>query len=408
MMTDSEPQERAAEIIATYHASWNGPAREGVNKLAGEMSTGTFVRVPGETPELHRRHQARVISFDALDVDPDKKRSVKIDHGEDGGAEHRIRIGIPWDNVGENVASLLTTVMGNITELKDLTALRLEHLDLPTGFTANQPGPRFGAAGSRDYMGVHGRPMFGSIVKPSIGLAPHDSSALARTLALTGLDFLKDDELQATSAHSPFADRHRHTVQALDDASAQTGRRMPYAFNITGPIDHMRRCLELLNEEQTDIAMVVVPAIGLPALEMLARESAVPIHAHRAGSAALERDTRFGVSFDVVQTLWRLSGADQVHVGGLRSKFYQPDAQVLQDLTSLLTPISPDRDDRVLPVLSSAQTPEHVALTMEEAHTTDFLMLAGGGILAHPDGPAAGVQAFHDAYQKAKAAVPSR
>lgn len=396
-MPSNHIRARHADIMVTYRAAWNGPAREGADRLAGEMSTGTFVQVPGESPELHERHGARVIDIDTIDRAHDPQAGPSLT----GGAEYVIRIGIPTDNVGANIATLLATVMGNITELDDLVALRLEHIELPSEFMAQHPGPRFGVAGSREYIGVHGRPLFGSIIKPSVGLSPQESSSVAGTLALAGLDFVKDDELQATSDHSQFADRYRHTVAALDDAASRTGRRMPYAFNITGSIEHMRRSLELLNRSQTDIAMVVVPAIGLPPLAMLANEAAVPIHAHRAGSAMLERGSSFGISFQVVQTLWRLCGADQIHVGGLRSKFYQPDAQVLRDLTGVLTPSNPGLDDRALPVLSSAQTPEHVGLTMLSANTTDFLMLAGGGILAHPGGSTAGVEAFHNAYQQA-------
>ena len=38
--------------------------------------------------------------------------------------------------------------------------------------------------------------------------------------------------------------------------------------------------------------------------------------------------------------------------------------------------------------------------------STDLLMLAGGGVAAHPDGPAAGVQSLRDAWTAAVAHVP--
>ena len=47
-------------ILATYWIETPGPLEQAAQALAGEQSTGTFVRVPGETEELRRRFSARV------------------------------------------------------------------------------------------------------------------------------------------------------------------------------------------------------------------------------------------------------------------------------------------------------------------------------------------------------------
>lgn len=368
-------------LVARYRMVTAGDPATTAAAIAGEMSSGTFRPVPGETPELMARHSARVV-----DLVP-----------ADDGATWQLRIAVPSTNFGANLPEVLATVAGNILKMAGPEALRLKDLELPAEVTAAYPGPQFGIDGSREYIGVADRPMFGSIVKPSVGLTPAQSASLAGELARAGLDFLKDDELQSDSPHSPFADRHRETVRALDEAAAHTGRRMTYAFNITGELDEMARRLDQLNANGTDTAMVVVPAIGLPALTSLRRRSSVPIHAHRAGWAVHDRGARFGVSFAVWQHLWRWCGADQVHVGGLRSKFYQSDEAVAGAIAAVQRPLTTPRS-RGLPVLSSAQTPEHVAETLRVTGSRDFLMLAGGGIMAYPGGPANGVRAFHSAY----------
>ena len=46
-------------ITATYRIETAYPIREAVETMAGEQSTGTFVRVPGETEELRRRFPGR-------------------------------------------------------------------------------------------------------------------------------------------------------------------------------------------------------------------------------------------------------------------------------------------------------------------------------------------------------------
>ena len=48
----------------------------------------------------------------------------------------------------------------------------------------------------------------------------------------------------------------------------------------------------------------------------------------------------------------------------------------------------------VLPVVSSGQWGGQAPETYRQAGTTDLLYLAGGGILAHPAGPAEGVRAL--------------
>lgn len=374
----------SSDVVAHYLLVAEGDPTMLARAIAGEMSSGTFLPVPGETPALVANHQARVLELSKAD---------------DCDAWH-VRIAVPTANIGASLPAVLTAVAGNIFELSGPLALLLRQLDLPESVTASYPGPRFGASGSRQVMQVEGRPMFGSIVKPSVGLSPLASSELAGELARAGLDFLKDDELQSNSPHSPFVERFRLTTEALDRAAEATGRRMSYAFNITGELDDMARRIELLNQAGADTAMIVVPSVGLPALTWLRRHSEVPIHAHRAGWAVGDRGARFGISFAVWQQLWRYCGADQIHIGGLHSKFYEDDATVVKAFRAVSTPLALRTSSGALPVLSSAQTPDHVALTMEATRSTDFLMLAGGGIMAHPGGPAAGVQAFHAAYSQ--------
>ena len=47
-------------IYASYWIETAFPLQQAAEIMAGEQSTGTFVRVPGETDELRERHAARV------------------------------------------------------------------------------------------------------------------------------------------------------------------------------------------------------------------------------------------------------------------------------------------------------------------------------------------------------------
>ncbi len=54
-------------IQATYWVETAFPLAEAADVLAGEQSSGTFISLPGETPELKQRSGAVVESIEELD-----------------------------------------------------------------------------------------------------------------------------------------------------------------------------------------------------------------------------------------------------------------------------------------------------------------------------------------------------
>ena len=56
----------ARRITATYHIETAYPLREAVETMAGEQSTGTFVRLPGETDEMRELYGAHIESVTEL------------------------------------------------------------------------------------------------------------------------------------------------------------------------------------------------------------------------------------------------------------------------------------------------------------------------------------------------------
>ena len=63
-------------------------------------------------------------------------------------------------------------------------------------------------------------------------------------------------------------------------------------------------------------------------------------------------------------------------------------------------------DDTAMPVISSGQWGGQAPDTLRRAGTTDLMYLAGGGIMAHPMGPAAGLRALQQAWQAAADGIP--
>jgi len=123
------------------------------------------------------------------------------------------------------------------------------------------------------------------------------------------------------------------------------------------------------------------------------------VHGHRNGYGALSRHPLLGISFAAYQVLWRLAGVDHMHVHGLQGKFAQQDEEVVESSRDCLTPLAEGADDAVLPAFSSGQWAGTMPVTMAAVGSSDLLFMAGGGIMAHPDGPAAGVTSIRQAWQ---------
>jgi ribulose-bisphosphate carboxylase large chain len=395
-------------IVATYFIETPWPVEHAAEVLAGEQSSGTFVQVPGETEELRTRHRARlekVTMLEATDTPslpgarPPKDAPTPLRY-------HRaeVVISFPFENIGANLPTLVATVAGNLFELTEFSGLKLLDLELPPAFASAYPGPQFGITGTRYLANVYNRPLIGTIVKPSVGLTPAQTAELARDLAEAGIDFIKDDELMADPPHSPLAERVAQVMRMLNGVAERMGRKVMYAFNITDDIDKMLRHHDTVLAAGGTCVMVSLNSVGYAGVALLRKHSQLPIHAHRNGWGMLTRHPSLGITFPAYQKLWRLAGVDHLHVNGLQNKFWEPDDSVVRSIEACLTPMFGDY--RVMPVISSGQWGGQAPETYRRTQTTDIMYLAGGGIMAHPDGPASGVASLRQAWESAVKGVP--
>ena len=211
--------------------------------MAGEQSTGTFVRVPGETDELRERYAARVEKITELGaVEAPSLSGSGLPKGMSGPAVRRtaeVTLSWPLENMGISLPNVQATVAGNLFELKPFSGLKLLDIHFPPSFLTKYQGPQFGVAGTRRLTGVYGRPVIGTILKPSVGMSPEQTAAQVKMLIEAGVDFIKDDELQADGPHCPFEERVPAVLRVIEEFAQATGKRPMYAANITGEIDEM-------------------------------------------------------------------------------------------------------------------------------------------------------------------------
>lgn len=378
--------------------------------MAGEQSSGTFVPVAGETQELRERAAARVVAVDELEAQaaPSLASAWLQTRQIDGPYRRaRVRIAYPVDNIGANLPTLAATVGGNLYDLGELTGLRLLDIKLPIAYRKRFAYPVAGAIGTRERMNLPERPMFGTIIKPNVGLCSEQIADLVEELCVAGIDFIKDDEIATDPVYAPLAQRVPAVMQRVRAYRERSGRDVMIAFNITDEVDAMRRHAELVEKEGGNCVMVSMNWVGLAAMQTLRKSTPLVIHGHRNGYGAMHRHPALGLSVAAYQALHRLTGIDHLHVHGMAGKFADADDEVVEAARLCGQPLAPDdsQDDRVLPVFSSGQWAGTIAATRQAAGNADFMLLAGGGILAHPDGPQAGVQSLRQAWDAISAGV---
>src|SRR4029453_11703065 len=134
-----------------------------------------------------------------------------------------VTVEFPMDNVGTDLATLQTTVAGNLFELGQLYACRLQDIGLPDEFVAAHPGPAFGIAGTRRLINDVEGVMIGTIVKPNVGLQEDEFRHMVRELARPSIDLIKDDELMPARGSLPLERRVAIATEEIRAAEQVTG-----------------------------------------------------------------------------------------------------------------------------------------------------------------------------------------
>jgi ribulose-bisphosphate carboxylase large chain len=389
-------------IVARYRIETSASIEAAAEMIAGEQSSGTFLPIPGETEELKARSRARVTAIHALEPVDVPSLPGAVGAPEGGGARYQraeITIEFPFDNLGCNLPTLAATVCGNLYELREHSGCKLLDLELPEAFARRYPGPRFGVEGTRRLAGVRDRPLIGTIIKPSVGLTPEQTARLVRDLGEAGIDFIKDDELMADPPHSPLSRRVELVMAEVNRLADRLGRKVMVAFNVTDEIDAMKRHHDAVLEAGGTCIMVSLNHVGLAGVSALRAHAQLPIHGHRNGWGMLSRHPALGIEFAAYQKLWRVAGVDHLHVNGLRNKFWESDDSVVASIRALRQPLWGGY--WAMPVVSSGQWGGQAPETYRRTATVDLLYVAGGGIMAHPSGPAAGVRGIQQAWEAA-------
>jgi len=377
-------------VIGTYLVSYPAalPIPLMAPMLAVEQSTGTWLPVPGETPEVRCQHIAKVIGVYEM---PDYEHTVPPNLQT---RQWFVQVAYPEVNIGEQIPMLLTTVVGNISMGGDI---KLVDIRLPEKYVAGFKGPKFGIEGIRKVLGVEKRPLLNNMIKPCTGYRLEVGAELFRKAALGGCDIIKDDELIADASFNSVLGRVKRYMEIEKQVYEEKGEHTLYTVNITDKIpkvfENARHAVEL----GCNALMINYLAVGFPVMQALAEDPSinVPILAHMDVAGALYMSPWHGLSSHLVLgKLPRLAGADIVVIPAPYGKAPVIDYKFRNVARNLVFPMYQLKP--AFPMASGGITPSMVPAVVA-ALGNDIVIGSGGGIHAHPKGPIAGGKAFRQA-----------
>jgi ribulose-bisphosphate carboxylase large chain len=290
-----------------------------------------------------------------------------------GTDEFRIRLGQPGEAAAGDPAQLLNVLFGNCSLQADV---ELEDLRVPPALARMLGGPRFGIEGLRRLTGVRGRALAASALKP-MGLSVAETASLCRTLALSGMDVIKDDHGLADQPRCPFVERVRACLAATAEAAETTGHRSLYVPNLIGPPTTLRRQAQEAGDMGAEAVMVSPMLIGLPCFNELVRELGLPVLAHPAFGGAQRIDP-----LALLGRLFPLFGADAVIYPDAGGRF-----SYSREACSALARRLRAREGAALPALPVPAGGIRIENASEVLgiYGADTMLLVGGSLLESPD-----------------------
>jgi ribulose-bisphosphate carboxylase large chain len=211
------------------------------------------------------------------------------------------------DVAGISLPQFLNVLFGNISIQKGIA---ITGLNLSETFLSHFAGPRSGIDGIRKQLGMYGRPLLCTALKP-MGSSGCELAQIAGACARGGIDLIKDDHGIADQHFHPFEERIGRVAEAIAAANAHTGGQTLYFPNICASVDDIERQVEFAVKNGIRGVLLSPMLVGFDTARYLAGKYQVSIMAHPAFSGSLYTSSHQGISPEVILgTIFRIAGAD--------------------------------------------------------------------------------------------------
>jgi ribulose-bisphosphate carboxylase large chain len=299
------------------------------------------------------------------------------------------------DIANDSIPNLLNIIFGNISIRR---GIKIIDIRLTPDQLRAFGGPRFGTAGLRAALGVHGRPLAATAIKP-LGLSVQALARLAGGYALGGLDVIKDDHGLMDQHFHPFQERVARVQEAIRNANAKTGRKTLYFPMIAGRFDQIEAQMDYARAEGCAGALIAPMLIGPDTGFHLARKYGLAVMTHPSFTGTHFHDPEHGMTpAMLLGRLFRVFGADISVFPNAGGRFtFTPDE--CQDLAvAMREPLGDVKPG--FPSPAGGMTIEKID-SLVAAFGDDAVFLIGGALMRHSPDPEIGARAFITAIEQA-------
>jgi ribulose-bisphosphate carboxylase large chain len=370
--------EKERYFFATYDIESSTNLRDASWNIAIGQSVGNpNVRNEWETEELFENHSCMIID--------EEKELTKKNKGT-------VIIAFPIANIDfetDGISHLLCQLMGGHVDIDIIQKCRLIKLELPESATKHFLGPKFGISGIRKFTGQYDKPIFGSIVKPKIGITPKILLEMVKQMVDGGADFIKEDEIMSNPAICPLEER----VDLIANYMAKQSRKVVFCHTINCDphvvVDRVKKVYELGGN---GVHINVFSGLGV---YNSIRKLDLPLYLHYQSSGAkvfTDVNHRFSIAWTVMCQLASLMGVDTIQTGMIGGYSNDDTADILECIRIL-------RAGNSLPALSCGMHPGLVNWVTEQVGN-DYLANVGGAVHGHSRGTLSGAKAMRQAIDK--------
>ncbi|MEO0561705.1 MAG: RuBisCO large subunit C-terminal-like domain-containing protein [Chloroflexota bacterium] len=285
------------------------------------------------------------------------------------------------ETAGPDLVQFLNVVYGNVSLLP---GIRLARFDLPEAKLSAFGGPRFGRDGVRDLIGVQGRPLMCSALKP-MGLSADALADMAYQFALGGLDLIKDDHGLVNQPFSEFRERVEKCSAAVHRANKKTRLKCRYLPNITAPADKVHEYAQFAAQVGAGGLLICPGLTGFDAMRRVAADDLInlPIMSHPSFYGSMVTSPHNGFShYALYGQLQRLAGADMSVYPNFGGRFSFSEAECRTIVDGTAADMGPLKS--IFPAPGGGMTMEKVP-KMNDFYGQDVVYLIGGGLHRHSD-----------------------
>ena len=384
LFCDKEKLDTSKYLVAKYFLKGKTSVAEAALNLAIGQSIGNPKnRSVWETDEMFEDHSCIILSR--------RENLEKV-------KECQVEIAFPLSNINldeDGISQILCHTAGGQVDILEIESCHLLDITLPESVEENfRLKPAYGIDGFRNFNHVTGKPFFGGIIKPKVGMSPDVLLRAVIEMVEGGVNFIKEDELLGNPDHCPLKVR----APLISSWLEKNAPNVIYCFCINGDSPYALERAQIVEDAGGNGIHINVWS-GMGVYRAIRKQNPrLWIHFQKSGDKFFtDRRAPFHIYWPVICKIAGWSGVDSIHAGMIGGYMNQDDQELSQALKVLWK-------YNIVPALSCGMHPGLVSFINKSLKSVDWMANVGGAMHGHPLGTKSGglamLQAINQEYDK--------